>query len=136
MTEQEMGLLANKPAGAFVRSKCACKLLTVSREKFHSFLHLVPDFEQRVKAIAGMRAKQNEQLQAQKQAAKAMKEATFNAEAEAVLCQPRMQQRAERLALTASMAEAETERKRAFLTAPVLPKRPSRPSDDCSAFGL
>ena len=80
MTEQEMGLLANKPAGAFVRSKCACKLLTVSREKFHSFLHLVLDFEQRVKAIAGMRANQNEQLQAQKQAAKAMKEATFNAE--------------------------------------------------------
>ena len=58
----EMGLLANKPAMANVRASSACKVLTVSRASFPRFLNLVPDFEERLKAIAETRRKQDELL--------------------------------------------------------------------------
>ena len=38
----EMGLLANKPAMAYVRAASPCKVLTVSRANFARFLSLVP----------------------------------------------------------------------------------------------
>ena len=89
----EMGLLANKPAMAFVRATSAVKCLTVSRQNFARFLDLVPDFEERIKAIARARAKENELKLKLKKDAEELAGLMAVAKAEEVLALPEMHMR-------------------------------------------
>ena len=111
----EMGLLANKPAMANVRASSACKVLTVSRASFSRFLNLVPDFEERIKAIAEIRRKQTELLSAQKKSREEMSTATFNQTAQALLQQPRMVKRESNKELRAIVQAAAASREGKFV---------------------
>ena len=63
----EIGMLTGAPAMASVRCSTACIVLGVSHTNFSEFLKVVPDLTQRVKAIADLRARQNEFMFARQQ---------------------------------------------------------------------
>ena len=89
----EMGLLANKPAMAFVRATSTVKCLTISGPNFARFLDLLPDFEERLKTIAKSRARENENRAQMRANASARAAMLAVDKAEEVLALPQMQQR-------------------------------------------